>query len=288
MTPGVAVVLPAHDAAATLPAALRSLQQQTLAPAEVVVVDDGSKDDTAAVAGRHGARVLRQPQRGPGAARNAGIRATAAPLVAFLDADDWFAADKLERQLAELERLGASAICSDAWLAVDGRPETRKNRGRRVPARIDFERLLAGNPIVCSSVVARRAALEQAGLFDEDPELIATEDYDLWLRLAQREPIVYLDEPLVHYRVHAGSLTSNERFLRGVDRIVAKIEGTRSADARLRRLLRRRRAGVRLDLAWDLLQAPGRAGEARALIRAAQHCAFTWPGVRMWLRSLRG
>lgn len=284
MTDAIAVVIPAFDAAAFLPVALQSLQQQTLPPAEVVVVDDGSTDDTAAVAGRFGAQLLRQERRGPGAARNRGLRATNAPLVAFLDADDWFAPDKLARQAARLRELDARVLCTDAFVAdVDGVVGRRKNDRRRVPATLTFEQLLRDNPVICSTVMARRDAIAAAGGFDEDPRLVATEDYDLWLRLARHGPLAYLDAPLTYYRLHAGSLSANRRFLHGVDRIMDKVEP--GAAPHLRQLVRRRRAGVRLDLAWDLLQAAATRSEALALIREAQRQAFTWKGCRMWLRS---
>ncbi len=100
----VAVVIPAHNAAPWLPQALQSLRDQTLPPAEVVVVDDGSKDDTATVARAHGAKVVQQAQKGPGAARNRGILESTSPLIAFLDADDWFEPLKLERQCARMQQ----------------------------------------------------------------------------------------------------------------------------------------------------------------------------------------
>lgn len=284
MSNDVAVVIPAYNAAAFLPTALQSLQQQTHRPAEVVVVDDGSTDGTAAIAEQHGATVIRQSQRGPGAARNRGIQATRSPLVAFLDADDWFAPAKLGRQVARLVELGAMAICADAWIVRGDSVERSKNEQRIVPGVLTLERLLQANPVICSTVLVRRDALEQAGPFDEDPELIATEDYDLWLRIARREPIAYMAEPLTFYRVHDHSLSANARFLRGVDRIMDKMERVFGDEPHFQNLLRRRRASVRLDLAWDLV-ASGRRAEARELIQQAQQLAFSWKGVRMWLRS---
>jgi len=286
MTQDVAVVIPAFNAADLLPAALGSLQQQTLEPAEVVVVDDGSTDGTAEVAEQYGAKVIQQNQAGPAAARNRGIVETSAPLIAFLDADDWFAPTKLERQATKLDELGAVAIACDAWLVEDGRVLRCKNEGHAISSVLTHERLLQGNPVICSTMMVRRVVFEHVGVFDEDPDLIATEDYDLWLRLARREPIAYMSEPLAFYRVVAGSLTSNQRFLRGVDLIMKKVEHEVGDEPHFRKLLDRRRASVRLDLAWDLLQQPGRGRDARALIRQAQGYAFSWKAVKMWLRSL--
>jgi glycosyltransferase involved in cell wall biosynthesis len=281
----VAVVIPAHNAAAYLDMALRSVLDQTLRPAEIVVVDDGSTDDTHAVSERLAVRCVRQAQSGPAAARNRGVAETTAPLVAFLDADDWFAPSKLERQVERLEELGAAAICTDAWIVTGDRVTRSRNEGAPVAAAITMERLLRGNPVVCSTMLVRREALSQAGGFDPDPVLVATEDYDLWLRLARREPIAYLQDPLAFYRSHAGSLSANSRFVQGVDRIMQKVMADYGDEAHFRQLVAARRAAVRRDLAWDLL-GQGRRAECRTVLREARALSGpNWGGLRMWLRS---
>lgn len=281
----VAVVIPAYNAAAWLEVGLRSVLDQTLRPAEIVVVDDGSTDDTHKVAERLGVRCVRQAQAGPGAARNRGIAETRAPLVALLDADDWFAPSKLERQVERIEELGAVAVCSDAWVVQGDRVTRSRNERAPVPAAITMERLLAGNPVVCSTVLLRREALVQAGGFDVDPVLVATEDYDLWLRLSRHEPLAYLAEPLAFYRSHAGSLSANSRFVRGVDRIMQKVMADLGSEPHFRNLVAARRAAVRRDLAWDLLR-EGRRAECRALLREARALGgLHWRDLRMWLRS---
>jgi glycosyltransferase involved in cell wall biosynthesis len=285
MTLAVTVVIPAYDSAALIEQAIRSVRLQTRPPAEILVVDDGSTDDTAAVAERAGATVIRQANAGPGAARNAGVRAASSPLVAFLDADDWYTADKLEKSVRSLDELSAVAVCTDAWIVVDGHVVACKNDRYVVPAVLTLERLLQGNPIVCSTMVVRRDAVLAAGGFDEDRALVATEDWDLWLRLAQREPIAYLDEPLTYYRTLKGSLSGNARFQRGVDRILDKVEQVYRDEPHFLRLVRRRRADVRLDLAWDLL-AQGRRKEARAVVQEARRYAVSWKGLRMWAISM--
>jgi glycosyltransferase involved in cell wall biosynthesis len=272
----VAVVIPAWDSARTLSAAIASAFAQTRPPAEVVVVDDGSRDDSARVAERGGARVLRRENGGPGAARNTGVQASACEWIAFLDADDRFEPAKLERQLGALAATGLSACATEAWVERAGALPFRKNAGRRVPARIGYPDLLRGNPIVCSSMVVRRELLREVGLFDEDRDLIATEDYDLWLRVARRTEIGYLDEPLVRYSVGAPSLTSNERFLRGIDKIMRKL-GEDRAPARVT---------ARLNRAYDLI-ATGERARARELLREAR--ALGGGGLahwKLWLKSV--
>lgn len=282
----VAVVIPCHDAAAWLEETIASVRAQAVPVAEVVVVDDGSTDGSAELAERLGVRCVRQAQAGPGAARNHGVRATAAPWVAFLDADDRFLPSKLQRQLAVLEASGAPACCTDAWLLRDGERGGRKNAGRDVPERLDFARLLEGNPVICSTVVACREALERAGGFDEDRELIATEDYDLWLRMARQAPLHYLDEPLLEYRASAGSLSDDERFVHGIDRIMAKVLAAAPSDADLQRRIARRRAGVRTDAAWQLVRRGERRRARRWLREARDLGGWSAARVKIWLRTL--
>ena len=281
----VTVVIPAWQAGEFLAATLESLRAQTTPPEAVVVVDDGSTDATARIAVEGGATLLRQDHRGPGAARNRGVAHATSEFVAFLDADDWYAPDKLERSVEVLEELGAACLATDAWVVRGGRIEARKNQRRHVPTVLTTERLLKGSPVICSSVVARRRAVLEVGGFDEHPDLIATEDFDLWLRMSEREPIAYLGEPLTFYRVHQGSLSANERFLRGIDRILARVAQHHVGEAHFQNLIRRRRADVRLDYAWDLITT-GRKTEGRALIREAQRLAPTWKALRMRLRSM--
>jgi len=281
----VAVIIPAWNAAELLPVALKSLREQTAAPHQVIVVDDGSTDGTVAVAEQHGATCLRQQHAGPGAARNRGIAEAKTDYVAFLDADDWYVPQKLERAVEHLQELGAACVATDAWIVRDDRVEGRKNRRRTVPSVLTLECLLRGNPIICSSVVARREAVLAAGGFDENPDLIATEDYDLWLRMSQREPLSYIAEPSIFYRVHTGSLSANTRFLHGVDLILDRVARENEGQAHFQSLVRRRRADVRLDFAWDLI-AQKRGREARQVIDEANRLHRTWKGLRMRLRSL--
>ncbi len=281
----VTVVIPAYNAAAFLPRTLRSLAEQTWRPQQVIVVDDGSTDGTVDVARQHGAQCLQQSRGGPGAARNRGLAEAEGDYVAFLDADDWYALDKLERSIEHLRELNASCLATDAWLVRGDRVERRKNQHRTVPGVLTLEHLLRGNPITCSSVVAKRDAVRAAGGFDESPELIATEDYDLWLRMAQREPIAYLAEPLTFYLVHPGSLSANARFLKGVDKILDRIAATHVGEAHFLNLVARRRADLRLDMAWDML-GERRFDDARAMIREADGHARTWKGMKMRLRAL--
>lgn len=283
-TVSVTVIVPAFNAAPFVGVTLEALLSQTQTPEQIILIDDGSTDDTAAIAERMGVHVVQQGRKGPGAARNRGLKLAKTQFVAFCDADDWYVPDKLERAVEMLERLGASCAATDAWVVREDRVEGRKNEPRVIPSVLTLECLLVSNPIVCSTVVARREAVEQAGGFDEAEDLIASEDYDLWLRMANKEPIAYSSRPMTFYRMHEASLSANTRFMRGLEKILDRVAKQHEGEAHFQNLIKRRRAGVRLDLAWDLI-GDGRSEEARKVIREAQKLAPTWKGLKMRLRS---
>jgi glycosyltransferase involved in cell wall biosynthesis len=287
----VAVVIPAYRCAGTIARAVRSALAQTLPPAEIVVVDDGSPDDIPGALIGLPVRCLRRDNGGPGAARNTGIRATKAPLVAFLDADDTWEPDKLRLQV---ERLLAApeavAVCSDAWVA-DGRGgRVARSAGRALPERIAVEALLGRNPVALLTAVVRREALEQAGLFDEDRRAIAVEDLDLWLRLALLGPILAVPAPLATYHRTEGGLSvgpeGGQRFLQGTDYVYAKFLARHPARADWRGLVRLARAQSRRDASWECLRA-GRFGRAALLaLRALAHAPGSGAAWRLLLRAV--
>ncbi len=199
-----------------MPRALESVMAQTCPPAEVVVVDDGSTDGTAELVEERfpGFCVLRQENLGVSAARNRGIEASKGEWIALLDSDDEWQPEKLDRQLAALREFPELRIChtEEIWI----------RKGRRVnPRRIHakhggwiFERCLPLCVMSPSSIVIHRSVFDDVGLFDE--ALPACEDYDLWLRICSRYPVLYVDEPLVvKYGGHEDQLSSR---IRGLDR----------------------------------------------------------------------
>jgi glycosyltransferase involved in cell wall biosynthesis len=195
--PTVSVVMPAYNAAATIAAALRSVEAQTVPPDEVIVVDDGSADGTAALVAKRFPRVrlIRQANAGCGQARNTGVRAAKGEWLAFLDADDLWLPRKLERQLSETR---------DPAVAVIVCRVTNK-QGEPLPSRIGFHWLWASNDILVSSALVRRSAFDSAGAFWAER---ACEDYHLWLRLTGTGwTIVNCPEDLVVYAPTAQSLS---------------------------------------------------------------------------------
>lgn len=193
----VSVVIPTYNRSAFLKEAVDSVLAQTAAADEVIVVDDGSTDETPAVLKAFGPHVrsLRQENAGVSAARNAGIRAARGEWLAFLDSDDLWRPRKLEAQLAYLSARPEMRICQveEIWIRNGKRLNPRKYH--RKPSGFCFPLLLDRCLVSPSAVMIHRDVLEEVGLFDET--LPACEDYDLWLRIGCRWPIGLAEEPLV-------------------------------------------------------------------------------------------
>lgn len=206
--PAVAVIIPTSNRAQLVAAAVKSVLCQDFGNFELLVIDDGSTDDTLdrlAVFGDR-LRIICQQNRGVSAARNRGIQCSTAPLIAFLDSDDLWLPGKLARQVAFLEENPDCQICQteEIWVR-NGRRVNPKRRHRKTAGRI-FERSLELCLISPSAVMLRRPLLETVGMFDE--RLPACEDYDLWLRVSCRYPVGLIDLPLIVKRGgHADQLS---------------------------------------------------------------------------------
>ena len=196
----VSVVIPAFNAASTIGAAIESVAAQS--PAEIIVVDDGSRDGTAEVARSIlGVIVLTIPNGGPAAARNAGISLARSEWIALLDADDWWLPGKLARQLAVAEPgVGLITTLSDEHPVCPERPTLAD--------------LWAGNPLVASSALLRREVWKSLGGFVEDRRLVGVEDYNLWLRIAAAGwQIRCVQDVLTHYTIGVGISANLQRML---------------------------------------------------------------------------
>jgi glycosyl transferase family 2 len=221
VSPRVAVVIPVYNLARFVGEAIESVLAQTLPPdqLEIVVVDDGSTDDSAAVVARYEprVRVVRQANRGLAAARNAGIRASSAPWLTFLDADDRVLPEKLAAQLALADARPDVGLVYTGVIHVDEDGRPLPQRGWATFEGDVLPRLVLGNLIHPLVALVRRADVDAVGGFDETLRGRGAEDWDLWLRVSLRGVRWGLvDRPLAEYRVrtdgmhqHAGGMAEN-------------------------------------------------------------------------------
>lgn len=208
----VSTVIAAYNAAAWIEQTVGSVLAQTHPPKEVIVIDDGSTDDTRERVGRFGdaVRYVYQENRGSAAARNHGIRLARGRYVAFLDHDDLWEPTKLEIQMGAMQS-GEPAVWSytDA-LSIDADTgRTLHRSGQLVPLREGdvLRPLLLGNFIPFSTVVVERRVFDEIGGFDESGTLRDL-DWHMWLRIAARYPVRCIDQPLVRYRIHPGQMSN--------------------------------------------------------------------------------
>jgi glycosyltransferase involved in cell wall biosynthesis len=250
--PLVSVILPAYNRAGWVARAIDSVLSQTHRHLELLVIDDGSTDDTLQVLESFGARIklLRQTHAGASAARNLGLERARGEFVAFIDSDDVWSAERLSRQLPLFDRAEVGLVFGNATL-VDYRCEPprrlkrtffdglRPSRGRVLE---DFAR---GCFVPFSSVLARRRCFAEAGGFTTGR---VAADYLKWVEMATRYEFDYVAEPVFEYAIHPGGI-SHDLLATLSDRMEAFGEMlARSSDAETRRVLRRILFNLRLSL----------------------------------------
>ena len=214
MKPEISVVMPVRDGARWLRAAITSVQDQTFANLELIVIDDGSEDDSLQIieeSSRHDSRirVIRQERLGLVSALNRGLAESRGDLIARLDADDRAHPDRLQHQRQylgshpEIGLLGTWAEKIDEQGSPKGllKPPTQPEVLARLLAR--------ANPFIHSSIMARKTVMQNAGLYRMSFE--GAEDYDLWMRISEIAQIAILPEYLLQYRLHPHSVTHNAR-----------------------------------------------------------------------------
>jgi glycosyltransferase involved in cell wall biosynthesis len=217
--PRVSVVLAVRDGAPWVGEAVRSVLGQTLTDLELVVIDDGSTDDTPQTLASFldsRLRVVRRPPRGLTPSLSEGVSLARAPLIARLDADDSAMPERLARQVAFLDAHPEIGLLGTGATEVDARGQEVR---RVVPPAADPDirrALIRRNVFVHSSIVMRRQALASAGSYDAT--FPVAQDYDLWLRLARVTRLANLPEPLVRLRLLPGRVSAT----REVDRLRAE------------------------------------------------------------------
>ena len=304
MATQISIVIPAYNAGPFIAETLRSAMAQTQAAAEIILVDSESTDDTVAIARATcpTLRVVAVARRGAAYARNAGVDAASTPWIAFLDADDVWAADKLQRQWALIEAApDVDLVFCDAWpfrgdeVLLPHFLETRP-RYAALPKRelaqcaYVFEcdmaaALMSANYVLTTSMVLlRRQAFLAVGGFDVS--LQVCEDFDCWLRLLKGRKAGVVDMPLVGYRHHGNSLSDDPRaMVMGRIAVSERVFANPAAYAngaeiffRGEKARRQRELGL-LDLH------AGQLGQARLQFRESLRSAFVWSTLMLYLST---
>lgn len=211
--PEVSVVIATYNMGRYLAEAVNSVLAQPDVDLEVVVVDDGSTDDTLEVMTAFAAdprvRLIAQENRGQPRAKNAGIRASRGRFIAFCDADDYWLPDKLALQLPLFERNPRIGVVCSGTLALHEDGEVRSHPHAPLQRGRILEALFLRNLIPFGTAVVRRECLEQVGLFDES--IAMGIDWDLWLRVAVDWEFDFTPEPTYVYRIWDGQMSKNWR-----------------------------------------------------------------------------
>lgn len=194
----VSVIIPTFNRAQQVKRAISSVLYQEFRDYEIIVVDDGSRDDTAVALSQFGGyiRVItHQRNLGVSAARNTGIKSSTGPFVAFLDSDDYWLPRKLGVQLQFFRETPGALACQTEEIWIRGGRRVNPRRKHLKPSGDIFLPSLRRCLVSPSSVMLKRELLDEVGLFDED--LPACEDYDMWLRIGCKHPIYLIKEYLV-------------------------------------------------------------------------------------------
>ena len=217
MSEPISVVIPAYNSEAFIAKAVDSVLAQELLPDEIIIVDDGSSDGTQSVvekliAGQQDKKprikYIHQTNQGPAVARNTGIKNAAGDYIAFLDADDRWLPARLKKQVAILQaRPEVGLVCSGRFRVEEttGR-KTIDCKGSKLSDDSYRDLWTQGNYVVTSTVLARKQCFQEVGGFDEDRRVLGCEDAGMWLRIAGRFAVAYVNEPLVEYLVRTSGL----------------------------------------------------------------------------------
>jgi glycosyltransferase involved in cell wall biosynthesis len=227
--PILSVIITAFNEGDLLMEAVRSVQRQTFAAGEIILVDDGSTGRTrevvASLADDTGVRVVRQVNQGVSVARNSGLKLARGRYVGFLDGDDLWYPDKAASQIAVLEAHPAVDLTFSWWRFVDeqGNDTGRRGKPDKNPIQLEdfIKRNFIGSP---SNVIGRRATFLEAGLFD--PNLKEMADMDFWFRIARLRAgnVECVPAVLSDYRLRSGQLTKNwRRMFQDWERVMDKV-----------------------------------------------------------------
>lgn len=253
----ISVVIPTCNYGRFVPGAVESVLGQTYPHREVIVVDDGSTDDTRERLARFQGRIqyILQENKGPSVARNTGIQAARGDYIAFLDSDDLWHPEKLAIQIRQFELSPELKLLATDHRVFDGSEVGRidwaeVNCADGIRTRpVTFDELVVGARFGPSGVLARRACFDEVGLFDDG--LRGTEDLDMWIRIAQRFPVAKLELPLWLYRVHGTNAhCATARMERNILKLIEQVFYGPAALSHSARLRRKALANVAINVAF--------------------------------------
>lgn len=290
--PAVSIVMPAYNVESFIDAAIASVRAQTFTNFELLIIDDGSTDATAAVVDRHAradgrVRLLRQANAGISAARNVALRHARGAFIAILDADDAWAPTFLASQIAVLEqRPEIDIVTANAWFRGgphDGQPALPTPDPRPDP---DLTQLLEDETSVFIMSVFRRRVIEAVGGFDE--AFRSNEDYDLWIRAALAGfRFARNDTPAGYYRRRDDSLSADEvRMLTGILRVYEKTRPALANQPEALAILERQVRRFETEQVAAQLRQALQTGDLAAVTRGAAELHQRRGGLRLLLTRL--
>lgn len=297
-SPLVSAIIPTYNRAHIVCEAVESALAQTYPHIEVIVVDDGSKDDTLARLAQYGdrIRVVTQPNKGPAAARNLGIRVSCGELIAFLDSDDIWLPEKTERQVALLQRAGVSIPCclSNILMKWKSGDRTSFEIALLKPSLqeglwLNVDEVLATRAVLFNQgIMTRREVLAKIGTFDESIRYL--EDVELPQRLSLEGPWAFIETPLVIWResmtnsVYKNSvrdeLPTAECMVTVLEMQLARLRQN-ARDARVRVLLMRELSAARRDL-WAIRRKERHAGSSLLASVVQKYARYRSALYRRW------
>jgi glycosyltransferase involved in cell wall biosynthesis len=272
LMPTVSIIIPTYNRVRDVQTAIRSLLAQTRVPDEIIVVDDGSADDTASIVARFDppVRLIRHERSlGPSAARNTGLHASSGDLIGFLDSDDTLPPNSLERRVSALTAApDYDAVYGDCWMI--GRHGERiglfsQLQPRPHPSGDLFPALAVQNLAPVHTFLFRRACWEQSG--DFDITLRQLEDHEFWLRMSTCCQFLYLDTPLANYHQHDSMISVTRADAMRQSRITVQ---RRAIDhPRFATLTPAEQSRIHTRYARNLAAVEGQITEARRWLRRA-------------------
>ena len=211
----VSVIIPTFNREHLLKETMESILNQTFKYFELIIVDNYSTDNTEKLVKSYNDKRIRYfKNRNKGVVavnRNFGIKKANGEFIAFCDDDDLWMPDKLEKQVAEFEKDEQVALVCTNGIAFNETGETGLTKKSHLrDSDFTFKSLIFSNPIYNSSAILRKTVIDDVGMLDEDPEIFGAEDHYLWIRLAKKYSIKYINLPLIKYRTHPGAYRRNE------------------------------------------------------------------------------